>query len=176
MRQAGKAGRVLAIVIGLAGCQPPAPDPASSSSASLRLRPVTTPLGEPSLRRTVYVPVYSSIDMGGQGRQVQLAATVSVRNVSSRHRVVLESVRYYDSAGQHVRDYISSASELPPLATVEFVVQQADTAGGSGANFLIRWAGPSEVDEPLIEAVMVGQSGTAGLSFLSSGRTVKSEP
>jgi hypothetical protein len=40
---------------------------------------------------------------------------------------------------------------------------------------LIGWAGPAEVDEPLIEAVMVGQSGNAGISFTTSGRVVKNE-
>ena len=56
---------------------------------------------------------------------------------------------------------------------MEFVVLHGDTAGGPGANFLIQWAGPAEIDEPLIEAVMIGQSGNAGISFTSTGRTLK---
>lgn len=106
---------------------------------------------------------------------MELAVTVSVRNVSSRYPLVLESVCYYDSAGKEVRKYVSTPSELEPLATVEFVIQRRDTAGGPGANFLVRWAGSAEMDEPLIEAVMVGQTGTAGISFTSSGRVVKGE-
>jgi hypothetical protein len=88
----------------------------------------------------------------------------------------LNFVRYYDSVGKHVRDYVSTPSELGPLATVEFVIQQMDVAGGPGANFLVQWAGPTDIDEPLVEAVMVGQSGTAGISFTSVGRVVKNEP
>ena len=107
---------------------------------------------------------------------VDLAATVSIRNVSRRRPLVVKSVRYYDSAGKLVRDYVNAPSELAPLATVEFVIQQKDTAGGPGANFLIEWAGAPEMNEPLIEAVMVGQSGNAGISFASSGRVLKDEP
>ncbi len=107
---------------------------------------------------------------------MQLAATVSIRNVSLRFPLVLESVRYYDSAGKQVRDYLSTPSELGSLATVEFVIQQRDTTGGPGANFLVRWAGSPYMDEPLIEAVMVGQTGNVGISFTSSGRVVKDEP
>ena len=59
------------------------------------------------------------------------------------------------------------------LASVEFVIRRSDVAGGPGANFLIAWRGPAGVDEPLIEAVMVGQSGNAGISFTSAGRTLK---
>jgi hypothetical protein len=105
MRKADKAAAAAVMIVGLVGCRAPAPDPATHGSASLRLRPVTTPLSEPSQRRTVYVAIYSRIALGDPRSQtIDLASTVSVRNVSSRHPIVLEFVRYYDSAGQHVRD------------------------------------------------------------------------
>ena len=56
------------------------------------------------------------------------------------------------------------------------MIQRADVAGGPGANFLVQWVGQSDVDEPLIEAVMIGQSGNAGISFTSAGRIIKNEP
>ena len=71
---------------------------------------------------------------------------------------------------------LTEPGELGPLATVEFVIQRVDTAGGPGANFLVQWVGQAEVDEPLIEAVMIGQSGNAGISFTSVGRAIKNEP
>src|SRR4029450_5388971 len=102
----------------------------------------------PSTRGTVYVPVYSSIYLGLNIKKtmVDLAVTVSVRNVSAKHPLVLDVVRYYDSAGKPVREYVDRPSELPPLATVEFVIQRADATGGPGANFLIQWRGPEGVD------------------------------
>jgi hypothetical protein len=160
------------------GSQFAAPGPPVEGSASERLTPVSSsPTGDRTAR-TVYVPVYSSIYLGLNIKKtmVDLAATVSVRNVSARHPLVLEVVRYYDSAGKPVRDYIAAPSELQPLATVEFVIQRADATGGPGANFLIHWKGPSDIDEPLIEAVMVGQSGNAGISFTSPGRNVTEAP
>jgi hypothetical protein len=106
---------------------------------------------------------------------VELAATVSVRNVSTAHSIVIDWLRYYDSTGKRVRDYLEKPSALPPLGSVEFVIQRSDSAGGPGANFLIHWNGPAGVDEPLIEAVMLGQTGGAGISFTSPGRAVKSD-
>ena len=96
----------------------------------------------------VYVPVYSSLYLGVNTRPqtVDLAATVSVRNTSSLHPITLQSVRYYDSLGKYIRDYLNEPSALPPLGSVEFVIQRSDTAGGPGANFLIRWDGPANVD------------------------------
>ena len=151
-----------------------APTSPVQGSASERLRPVSSSSTDAGAGGTVYVPVYSSIYVGLDIKKtmVDLAATVSVRNVSTRHPLVLEVVRYYDSAGKRVRDYVQAPSELPPLATVEFVIQRADATGGPGANFLIQWKGPAGVDEPLIEAVMIGQSANAGISFTSAGRNV----
>ena len=152
-------------------------DPVHGSAAE-RLQPVATVSTALPPGATVYVPVYSSLYLGLniKQRMVELAATVSVRNVSASHPIVIEWVRYYDSAGKLVRDYVDKPSALPPLGSVEFVIQRSDTAGGPGANFLIRWKGPPNVDEPVIEAVMLGQSGNAGISFTSAGRVVKSEP
>ena len=148
------------------------------STASERLQPA--PAGSrPSADGTiVYVPVYSSLHLGVSSRMqtVDLAATVSVRNTSSVHPITLQWVRYYDSLGKKVRDYLTKPSVLPPLGSVEFVIQRADTAGGPGANFLIRWDGPADVDEPLIEAVMLSQNVNAGVSFTSRGRVVTSAP
>lgn len=151
-------------------------DAASAGSAAERLQPLTTPTGTEGVRRTVYVPIYSSVYLGRDARQdvVQLTATLSVRNVSPRHPIAIESVHYYDSHGRPVRDHLQKPAELPALASVEFVVKEADTTGGPGANFLVKWSGPPGVDEPLIEAVMLGQSGNAGISFTSVGRVVTS--
>jgi Protein of unknown function (DUF3124) len=151
-------------------------DPIHSSAAE-RLQPAAAVSTALTPGATVYVPVYSSLYLGLNVKQqmVELAATVSVRNVSQAHPIVIEWVRYYDSKGKLVRDYIDKPAALPPLGSVEFVIQRSDVAGGPGANFLIRWQGPQAVDEPVIEAVMLGQSGNAGISFTSVGRVVKSE-
>ena len=151
---------------------------AGAGSAAERLQPVTTPPASAVVRRTVYVPIYSSLYLGRdiKNDMVQLTSTLSVRNVSPRFPVVIESVRYYDSHGRLVRDHLTKPAELAALASVEFVVKQADTAGGPGANFLVKWSGPSGVDEPLIEAVMLGRSANAGISFTSVGRVITNEP
>jgi hypothetical protein len=88
--------------------------------------------------------------------------------VSAQHPVILNFVRYYDSGGKLVREYLKEPAELGPLATVEFVTQRRDTASGPGANFLVQWVGQADVDEPLIEAIMIGKSGDAGISFTST--------
>ena len=49
-----------------------------------------------------------------------------------RRRTGSAWVRYYDSVGKHVRDYLDRPSTLPTMGSVEFVVQRSDTTGGPG--------------------------------------------
>jgi uncharacterized protein DUF3124 len=146
------------------------------STVEERLRPAGTVPKAPPASGTIYVPVYSSLYLGVSNRAstVDLGATVSVRNVSAEYPITLDWVRYYDSVGKQVRAYLDKASTLPPMGSVEFVIQRSDAAGGPGANFLIQWHAAVVVDEPLIEAIMLGQSGNAGISFNSRGRTLMS--
>jgi Protein of unknown function (DUF3124) len=166
--------------VSLAACAPaPAPpNPVSLGSAASRLKALASPVPADFVHRRVYVSVYSSIYLGLESEplMVNLAATVSVRNVSDTHPLILTHARYYDSAGKAVRDYVTDPGELGPMATVEYVVKRDDTAGGPGANFVIEWAGPKDMDEPIVEAVMIGQSGHAGFSFISLGKTIQRPP
>ncbi len=162
----------------LVSCAGAPPDPATAGSAADRLKPLSSPLSPDFVHRRVYVAVYSSIYLGLEFEplMVNLAATVSVRNVSDTHPLVLTHARYYDSAGKAVRDYLTGPGELAPMATVEYLVKRDDTAGGPGANFVIEWAGPKDMDDPIVEAVMIGQSGHAGFSFTSTGKSIQRPP
>lgn len=155
-----------------AGCQKPAANHHEGSGYAA-LKPLTDAALEPqSLRQLVYVPVYSSIYWGFDQQTIDLAATLSIRNVSLKQSLVVRSVKYFDSSGREIRQYVPQPSVLAPMATADFVIQRRDTAGGPGANFLVEWSSPVDVDEPVIEAVMVGQHGNAGISFASPGRVL----
>jgi hypothetical protein len=145
------------------------------TTAGERLQPAAPVPAESRTSGTVYVPVYSTLYLGvaRRAKTVDLGATISVRNVSTAHPITLDWVRYYDSVGKQIRAYLDKPATLPPMGSVEFVIQRSDTTGGPGANFLIQWHAPAVVDEPLIEAVMLGQSGNAGISFTSRGRSLK---
>lgn len=126
--------------------------------------------------QTVYVPVYSHIYTWEQSRTMNLTATLSIRNTDLSHPIILASVKYYDSDGKLVRDYLEQPGQLGPLASTNFVVDQADTAGGSGAAFLVEWVTPQSVSDPVIEAIMISAVGNQGISFVSPGRVIKRSP
>ena len=126
------------------------------------------------VRKTVYVPIYSQIYVGSARISFQLTATLSVRNTDRGKPIVIQSITYFDSTGSVVREYLEAPSLLGPLATADFIVERADTTGGSGASFLVEWGAEHPVTEPHLEAVIIGQAGTAGISFVTQGVVVES--
>ncbi len=159
------------LVLLCGSCTPPqATDDAPPGKVPSPLRLVDAAPSNPAMRQTLYVPVYSSIHWGLDQRLINLGVTLSIRNVSRTHPIYLTKVEYYDSAGKKIRDYLKGAGEISALATAEFVVEQRDVSGGPGANFIVEWASAVAIDTPIVESVMVGQLGAAGISFTSPAK------
>lgn len=119
--------------------------------------------------QTLYVPVYSHIYSGDRERPVYLAVTVSIRNTDPSRTIELTTVDYYNSEGRRIQRYLEKTLSLAPLATVRYVVKESDKAGGSGANFLVRWRSAEPVNPPLTESIMISTASQLGISFTSRG-------
>lgn len=123
---------------------------------------------DPGAMRSTYVPAYSHIYASG-GAPNLLETTLSVRNTDHEHSLILHEVNYYDSQGRLIREYLSSPSELPPLASAQFLQKQVNSEGGSGASFIVVWSSSRENASPIIEAIMVATDG-GPISFTSRGQ------
>lgn len=132
------------------------------------------PTGESRLR-AVYVPAYSHLPARDDRRSL-LSILLSVRNVDPSAVIRVTHVDYFDTSGHRVRRYLSGPRQLRPLETAEFTVDTVDEAGGSGANFLVYWEGPSDAHPLLTEAVMWGHMGAGYMSFTSRGVELDRRP
>ena len=120
----------------------------------------------------VYVPMYSHVYFSG-GRPFLLEATLSLRNPSPVAPAYVRSVHYYDTEGALIKEPLKDRLiMLKPLQTLEFVIAERDSSGGSGANFLVDWVETDASVEPLVEVVMVGAAGAQGISFRAVGMEV----
>ncbi len=144
--------------------EPPNLDDFQAGNISLEKLPI---------RQLVYVPSYSHIYYHG-GSPLLLETTLSIRNIDLDQPVYLNSIEYYNTQGKLVKKYLEQKIKLAPLQTIEFLVEDRNSSGGSGANFLVEWMSESEVDKPLIETVMIGTSGSQAISFSRSGVDVSS--
>ncbi|MCP4902074.1 MAG: DUF3124 domain-containing protein, partial [bacterium] len=126
-----------------------------------------------SITQSVYVPIYSHLYYDA-GRPFLIESTLSIRNTDRTRPLYISSVRYYDTGGDLVTTHIDRLIRLKPLGTLDILVQRRDTKGGSGANFIVEWAATEEIEEPMIEAMMVGTAGNHGFSFSRSGKPLTS--
>ena len=129
--------------------------------------------GNQVVGQTIYVPIYSHIYTRDKGRVINLAATLSIRNTDAGNPIRINSARYYDTNGAPVREYVKEPFRLAPMASTDFVVEEDDTSGGVGANFIVEWSAGIEVTAPVVEAVMINTASQQGISFVSAGRVIK---
>ena len=125
--------------------------------------------------QTVYVPIYSHIYSGVKGRPFDLAATLSIRNTNLKNSITVLAVKYYDSDGKLVKDYLKEPTRLNALVSIRYIITEGDKTGGSGANFIVVWKSEQNVNPPIIEAVMIGTHSGQGISFLSRGQVIKED-
>ena len=122
---------------------------------------------------SVYVPIYSDIYSRTQEVRFLLTATLSIRNTSFTDTMIVHTVDYYDSAGKRVKEYLDHPIYVNPMASVDYVIEERDKTGGSGANFIVIWSGKSAQVKPVIEAVMISTNGQQGISFTTNGVSIK---
>ncbi len=163
------------LLLMLGGCNSEAPkEPDKKTLPSRRYHYVDQLPEDIQIANTVYVPVYSDIYYSAGDRRFPLTATLSIRNTSLTDTIYLTGVDYYDSQGQLLTQYLNRPVQMHPLESLEFIVEGGTEAGGAGANFIVDWEAGNPNVSPIIQCVMIGASGTQGISFLTEGFTLES--
>lgn len=122
--------------------------------------------------QTIFIPAYSEVYFSSNNRTIELAVTLSIHNTDFENSIILTSVRYYDTQGQLVREYLDEPQRLGPLSSNDFFVDAGEQTGGIGTNFIVEWISEQPVYEPIVEALMLSTEGTQGISFSSPGRVI----
>ncbi len=125
--------------------------------------------------QTVYVSIYSHIYSGLKARPFDLAAILSIRNTDINQPVTIVSAKYYDTDGKLLKEYLNEPLQLNALASTRYIIKEGDKAGGSGANFIVKWKSEKKINPPIIEGVMIGTHSGQGISFVSRGQVIKED-
>jgi hypothetical protein len=107
-----------------------------------------------------------------RNRTMELAVTLTIHNTDFEHAIILTSVRYYDTQGQLLTEYLTEPRQLGPLASTDFFVAADEQSGGLGTNFIVEWVAERPVFEPIVEAIMINTSNNQGISITSPGRVI----
>jgi len=169
---------VLTFCLILTSCESENPTVAKKESAneSLQTKPAVTLPTNLTYFDTTYVPIYSDIYTQTTHIQINLTATLSLRNTSFKHSLYISDVDYYNSAGELDKHFIQHPIELKPMQSLEYVIEEEDVSGGTGANFIINWSAKTAAVNPLFEAIMISTQNRQGISFTSRGISIKSQP
>jgi len=135
------------------------------------LQPLSGPLPALAISGSVYVPLYSSLYVGGRRSLKNLSATLSLRNTSADKALIVTSVTYFDGNGKAVVELLDVPHVLAPMATAEIYADQSSTSGGPVATVIVGWGAETSVAPPLIEAVILGNYGAKSISFVSRGES-----
>lgn len=120
-----------------------------------------------------YLSVYSEIYSMSEHKTHNLTAMISLRNTSDLDSIYLLSAKYYNTKGKLLKNFISHSIFLAPMETVEIIIDENDTTGGTGSNFIFEWKIPQNCPEPLFEGVMNSTIGQQGLSFTTQAKRIK---
>ena len=123
-------------------------------------------------KQTFYVPIYSDIYTDKDNRRVLLSATLSVRNTTLKNSLYINKIDYYGTDGTFLKSYVKNPVEIPPMATLNYIVEKEEDKGGSGANFIIEVEGIDDTVTPVIEAVMIASYSNKGFAFTTEGTPV----
>ncbi len=105
--------------------------------------------------KKVYVPVYANIYQSTRNTRTSLTSTLSIHNTSETDTLFISRIDYYNTEGKLIYKYLDSPIYLDTFETIEYVVDEQDNSGGSGANFVIEWYGDEKLN-PLFQAIMIG--------------------
>ena len=119
-----------------------------------------------------YVPIYSEIYTKTKDQTILLTATLSIRNTSRKDSLFISAVDYYDSSGERVRSYIDETIFLRPLESIDYIIDESDDLGGSGANFIVEWSAKKDI-EPLFQGVMLGLIGPSAFSYTTEAVAIE---
>ena len=132
----------------------------------------------PSAGQSLYLPIYSDLWHGDLGSRnlpdkTALSALVSIRNTDAVQPIRVLSARYHDTQGRLLRDFVPVVRAVPPLGTLELFIERSESAGGSGASFVIRWQADRPVSSPLVQAVHADLRNPRTVSFITVARPVR---
>lgn len=157
----------------LFGCEEPDPNLNASGEDLLESKETFVEPTNLPYKDTVYVPIYSDIYSKTKEDRLLLTATLSIRNTSLTDSMYIRDIDYYDTDGKLVRHYIDKTLLLTPMQSIDYVIEEADTAGGTGANFIINWGANSNDIYPVFQGVMIAMRGQHGISFVTEGKSIK---
>jgi hypothetical protein len=129
--------------------------------------------------QSLYLPIYSHVWHGDRvvdGKyplKTLVSSLVSIRNTSLKTPIKVTSARYYGTDGKLLKEYVAAPITVGPMGTYELFIEKKESAGGSGANFVIQWESAQPTNPPVVEALHADIKGHQTLTFVTTARPIQ---
>jgi len=165
----------IGIIVFLQSCENRKPNLDKTGEDELKAHEInrSIDIDDQKFQDVLYVPIYSDIYIDQQNQKTLLAATLSIRNTSYNDSLFISTIDYFNTSGNLVKSFIDNPISIPPMATINYVIEKEDDTGGPGANFIVKISSTNKSIKPLIQAIMIGQTGNKAFSFTTDGYSVK---
>lgn len=162
----------LAVICALVACQPKNM-PLENKEVDWSTKKIDLSKKTGLVAGKTYLSIYSQIQSSSKLEHYNLASMVSIRNTSEKDSIFIQNADYFDSHGKLLRSYFKEPIFLAPMETIEINIDQLDSQGGTGSNFIFKWKVPNACPEPIFEAVMSSVIGTQAMAFVTSGKKIE---
>jgi hypothetical protein len=120
------------------------------------------------INESIYVPAYSDLYYESHQRKTYFTVILSIRNISFTDTLYFTDIDYYSSHGKLLRKYIDKVLVLRPMESMEYIVEESEREGGTGANFVVNYSAKETMkNEPFIESIMMGNLDNYRFAFTS---------
>jgi hypothetical protein len=120
------------------------------------------------INESVYVPAYSDLYYESYEKKTFFTVILSLRNISFTDTLYFTGINYYSSQGNLLRKYIDKVLVLRPMESMEYIVEESEKEGGTGANFVVDYSAKGTLkNEPFIESIMMGNLDNYRFAFTS---------
>tara|TARA_R100000935_G_C2829273_1_gene164090 strand:+ start:1103 stop:1618 length:516 start_codon:yes stop_codon:yes gene_type:complete len=165
---------ILLICIVIISCEKPR-KLSSTDPVNWDKRKVTTPIKDSLESGSTFLSIYSQVYVRNEEEQTDLTVTLSLHNPNLKDKIYIEKAVYYNTHGEPIRTYFDKTIFINPMETVQIIIDEIDSEGGTGANFVFDWKIKLKTNEPLFEAVMINTYGQQGISFVTTGKRIYHE-
>ena len=124
----------------------------------------------------LFLPVYSEVPYGNRNAVLDLAVTMTLRNLDEEQSITLKRVDYIGVKGGIVRSFLSDGVPLKPMAAEIYVIRESDRTAGRSAGFLVEWESSAPAIPPIVEGVMVNGAYNQGMAFVTTARVLSEKP
>jgi hypothetical protein len=127
---------------------------------------------EKKISQALYVSSYPHVFVSSSKLEFKTTVTLNIRNIS-KEKIIIDEIKYYSSDGELLQNYISKPFTIGAMGNRRYLgTGVKNNIKNSGPYFIVKWHSKIKVIPPIVETVVIGASGSLGISFVVPAKDI----